>query len=85
MKPAVFIGGATVIVGKKTKSFVELAQDFQNSNGHYKSGDVLETSEVLRHSQGFVETRNTVYVLVDKPGTAAGGIEVLNVYEDKAP
>uniref|UniRef100_A0AAU8KXH6 Uncharacterized protein n=1 Tax=Serratia phage Kevin TaxID=3161161 RepID=A0AAU8KXH6_9CAUD len=85
-KPAIFINGATVIVGgKKTRAFVELAQEHQNANGHYKPGDFLDTSEVVNHSTWFVETKNTVYVLTNTPGAAAGKIEVLNVYEDKAP
>lgn len=84
-KPAVFISGATVIVGKKIRSYVQLAQEHKNSNGHYKPGDVLDTSNVVSHGLGYVETRNTVYVLTATPGTGSGVIEVINVYEDKAP
>lgn len=84
-KPAIFISGATVIVGKKTRSYVQLAQEYQNANGHYKAGDVLETSNVVAHGMGYVETRNTVYVLSQLVGDGKGEIEVITVYEDKAP
>lgn len=84
-KPAVFISGATVIVGEKICSYIQLAQEYKNENGYFKVNDVLTTSNVVAYSNWHVETKNTVYVLSPANGTDVGAIEVIFAQGNESP